>query len=230
MIESADGNPTDPAPDRNLSDYPGKICWLAFCSGPALKREGRKIFPPSEVWMEYIAATNGFLDKTEVFEDDFGLPKAFPVTRKNSSLLFSMKPFCPRTFWVGISRWSFTWPSTDRMEPTRATLLLTAKGKVTSVTTGDGPQSLETAITASRTGIDRVKAAAAPAPYEPVTGAINKADWKALRKLAKPGMRANDYFRVWEKYPMRVGKAEPRSAEFLISARSEAMRHLHIRA
>ena len=31
-----------------------------------------------------------------------------------------------------------------------------------------------------------------------VTTAINKEDWVALRKLAKPGMRANEYISSWE--------------------------------
>lgn len=44
------------------------------------------------------------------------------------------------------------------------------------------------------------------APYEVVTAAINHEDWVALRRLAKPGMRANDYIPKWEKNPVRVGK------------------------
>ena len=43
-------------------------------------------------------------------------------------------------------------------------------------------------------------------PYEAVTAAINKEDWVALQRLAKPGMRANDYIPKWEKNPVRVGK------------------------
>ncbi len=43
-------------------------------------------------------------------------------------------------------------------------------------------------------------------PCEAVTTAINKEDWVALRRLAKPGMVANDYIPKWEKNPVRVGK------------------------
>jgi hypothetical protein len=43
-------------------------------------------------------------------------------------------------------------------------------------------------------------------PYEAVTTAINHEDWVALQRLAKPGMRANDYIPKWEKNPVRVGK------------------------
>jgi len=45
-----------------------------------------------------------------------------------------------------------------------------------------------------------------PSPYEAVTAAINKQDWVALQRLAKPGMKANDYIPKWEKNPVRVGK------------------------
>lgn len=43
-------------------------------------------------------------------------------------------------------------------------------------------------------------------PCETVTTAINREDWVTLRRLAKPGMVANDYIPKWEKHPVRVGK------------------------
>jgi hypothetical protein len=56
-------------------------------------------------------------------------------------------------------------------------------------------------------------------PCEVVINAINQEDWPALRKLAKPGMRANDYITMWENsaragHDVRVGKlltVEPKS-------------------
>lgn len=44
-----------------------------------------------------------------------------------------------------------------------------------------------------------------------VIDAINREIWAALRKLAKPGMRANEYIKLWENsakigHPVRVGK------------------------
>jgi hypothetical protein len=47
--------------------------------------------------------------------------------------------------------------------------------------------------------------------YAAVTNAINREDWDALRRLAKPGMRANEYITMWENsakagHPLRVGK------------------------
>ncbi len=47
--------------------------------------------------------------------------------------------------------------------------------------------------------------------YEAVTKALNHEDWAAVRKLARPGMRANDYIVLWQNsalsgHPIRVGK------------------------
>ena len=45
------------------------------------------------------------------------------------------------------------------------------------------------------------------AAYEVVTNAVNGEDWKALRELAKDGMRANEYIGKWEQEPVRIGKS-----------------------
>jgi hypothetical protein len=42
--------------------------------------------------------------------------------------------------------------------------------------------------------------------YDVVTNAIDRGDWYALRRLAKPGMRANEYIMMWEN-PARAGHA-----------------------
>src|SRR5258706_4879189 len=61
----------------------GRIAWLAFCSGPCLKRDGRLIFPPSDLWKELICAPSGFSDRTTVFQDAFGLPKSVVLYTTN---------------------------------------------------------------------------------------------------------------------------------------------------
>jgi len=86
VSESVDGNPgTFSACGPNgqrLNVGPDYLCplarigWLAFCSGPCLKRPGRLIFPPSDLWKELICAPAGFSDRTEVFDDALGLPKS----------------------------------------------------------------------------------------------------------------------------------------------------------
>jgi hypothetical protein len=45
-----------------------------------------------------------------------------------------------------------------------------------------------------------------PAPYETVTNAINREDWKFLLGLTSEGMGANHYIEYWKKNPVRVGK------------------------
>src|SRR5215471_3960546 len=52
--DSADGNPGRPVRVADLMgfDLQATTSWLAFCSGSALKRDGRRIFPPSAFWKE----------------------------------------------------------------------------------------------------------------------------------------------------------------------------------
>jgi len=89
IIESVDGNPGRPVRTVDLLTGPSaRICWLAFCSGPCLKRVGRQIFPPSDLWKELIASPSGFRDQTIVFEDDMGLPSNMDLfTTKNQPVL-----------------------------------------------------------------------------------------------------------------------------------------------
>src|SRR6266487_4329625 len=63
----------------DLMDLRGRICWLALCSGSALKREGRQLFPPSDLWKELLSAPAGFTDKTTVFDDGLGLPRSIEL-------------------------------------------------------------------------------------------------------------------------------------------------------
>jgi hypothetical protein len=86
VSESVDGNPgtlsacgpngerRDVGPDY-LCEW-ARVAWMAFCSGPCLKRPGRLIFPPYDFWKEMICAPSGFSDRTEVFDDALGLPKS----------------------------------------------------------------------------------------------------------------------------------------------------------
>lgn len=76
-FDSMDGNPGRPSRSMDLLALASaRIAWLAFCSSPCLKREGRQLFPPSGLWKELLAAPAGFADKTERFEDKLGLPRS----------------------------------------------------------------------------------------------------------------------------------------------------------
>src|SRR5262245_9776912 len=49
IYESVDGNPGRPVREADIMgfDVGATYSWLAFCSGPTLKRADRKIYPPS---------------------------------------------------------------------------------------------------------------------------------------------------------------------------------------
>src|SRR5690242_8659120 len=65
--DSSDGNPGRPVRVTDLLQPTGRIAWLAFCSGPVLKESNRKIYPPSDLWKELVAAPpSGFPDSTTV--------------------------------------------------------------------------------------------------------------------------------------------------------------------
>jgi hypothetical protein len=90
IYESLDGNPGRPVrvPDVMSFDLPATFSWLAFCSAPALKREGRQIFPPSPFWKESSVVYSGWSDRTEVFQDDLGLPRSINLVFTNSQSIF----------------------------------------------------------------------------------------------------------------------------------------------
>jgi hypothetical protein len=88
--ESVDGNPGRPVrvPDLMGFDFPATVSWLAFCSAPALKREGRRIYPPSDFWKQSSLVYSGWSDVTEVFDDDLGLPRSINLTSTNNQSIF----------------------------------------------------------------------------------------------------------------------------------------------
>ena len=88
--ESVDGNPGRPVRVADVMglDLPAKVCWLAFCSGPSLRREGRQIYPPSDFWKESALVYWGWSDHTEVFKDTLGLPKSINLFSTNNQSIF----------------------------------------------------------------------------------------------------------------------------------------------
>jgi len=140
--ESADGNPGRPVLVADLMDVRGKIGWLAFCSGPALKIPGRQVFPPDDLWKERCACSGNFNDKTVVFEDSLGLPKSMEIFTEKGQLILQYQI---RQL-VNVLGWHFPlefylvqygpphWPRTNSWE-----VEFTAKGKISSINVGAPP-------------------------------------------------------------------------------------------
>src|SRR5688572_8078763 len=85
---TVDGNPGRPIRESDLLPMRGTICWLALCSGPALQREDRQLFPPSVLWKHVVSAPAGFTDKTAVFEDGLGLPRSVELFTPEQRRIF----------------------------------------------------------------------------------------------------------------------------------------------
>jgi len=86
VATSMDGNPDDAGVMR--LDVSGKVCWLAFCSAPCLKHQGRKIFPPGPFWVESAIASYGWKDRTRVLDDSLGLPESVQLISTNNQTIF----------------------------------------------------------------------------------------------------------------------------------------------
>jgi hypothetical protein len=95
-FESARSNITVniwPSPDGNpLGDEGVNIPWLAFCSGPYLKREGRLI-PLLSDNLRHTPDRYAYTDRTETFADAFGLPRSIDLFLSRSLYLTSAEGF-----------------------------------------------------------------------------------------------------------------------------------------
>lgn len=135
-----DGNPGRPIRERDLMSLRENICWLAFCSGPALRREGRQLFPPSVHWKNVVSAPAGFADKTTVFEDGLGLPRSVELFTPEPCRIFQYQ--VRQT--TNISGWEFPLEFYGVQYRPAATngweLHLTFKGKVTAIGVGKEPK------------------------------------------------------------------------------------------
>ncbi len=134
--QTADGNPGRPVRVSDLMELRGRICWLAFCSGSALKRDGRQLFPPSDLWKELLSAPAGFMDKTTVFEDGLGLPRSVELFTQKDQLIFQYQVRQS----TNVLGWNFPLEFYGvQYRPVRTNgwaVQLTVKGKVTSIGVG----------------------------------------------------------------------------------------------
>ena len=82
-----------PAKDSHpLGDVGVNIPWLAFCSGPCLKREGRLISLPCEI-LRHTPDRYAYTDKTETFQDACGLPSSIDLFLSKTLYLSSVEDF-----------------------------------------------------------------------------------------------------------------------------------------
>ncbi len=130
---SSDGNPGRPVRVMDLMEMRGRVCWLAFCSGSVLRREGRQLFPPSDLWKELMVTTNGFPDRTTVYQDGLGLPQRVELFTPNERCLFQYQ--VRQT--TNVSGWNFPLEFYALQYKPVGTngweLQMTAKGRITSI-------------------------------------------------------------------------------------------------
>ena len=117
-----------------------RISWLVFCSAPTLKQEGRRIFPPSDLWKESSIFYSGWSDSTRVFQDTLGLPRSIELVSTNGQPIFQYQ--VRRS--TNILGWHIPLEYYGvQYEPTRTNgwkVHLTFKGKVTSIGPATAPE------------------------------------------------------------------------------------------
>jgi hypothetical protein len=87
VLESADGNPGRPPGQTDFLLAPGKISWLAFCSGPLLSQKGEGLPLPSDLWKEYLPASWQTSEKITRFDDELGLPERLVLYHNSQPVL-----------------------------------------------------------------------------------------------------------------------------------------------
>jgi hypothetical protein len=150
IIDSVDGNPGGPIrlqhPTPLLGfkdlDTAGRICWLAFCSGPALKRDSHGLMPPDKGWRFMAKAPPVFVHKTTVFDDELALPNSVTLYVTNQQPILQYRA----TLTTNVLGWEFPLEfylaQYSLVAKDEWALALTAKGKLTSIGPGPKPQLL----------------------------------------------------------------------------------------
>ena len=145
ITQSVDGNPGRPVGARDLLSHPGRVAWLAFCSGPCLKREGREVFPPSDQWKFHVSSP--FIERTVVFEDSLGLPRKMTIYTTNSQPVVQYSVTAstnvlgwqiPLEFYLAQYQ-PAELPDSRTFNTNAWQLHMVTKGKVTSVAVGSEP-------------------------------------------------------------------------------------------
>jgi len=160
-LETPDGNPGRTVRRVDALCLQARVAWLAFCSAPCLSREGRRLYPPSDLWKELVSAPNGFTDRTVLFESTLGLPERVDLYAEDRQPVLQYRT----TRTTNVLSWVFPLEfhlaqyrpalnqTTRQFDTNGWELQFTARGKVTSVRPSPAPApppSLETARGVSR--------------------------------------------------------------------------------
>ncbi len=69
-------------------DLPAAVTWQAFGSGPAHRRGGGNLYPPSPFWEQARLSPAAWSERTELFNDDLGLPKSIHLVTAESESMY----------------------------------------------------------------------------------------------------------------------------------------------
>ncbi|RME91429.1 MAG: hypothetical protein D6766_11880 [Verrucomicrobia bacterium] len=105
-LPGAGGGTASPSPTMNILDtarpcplatLPVNITWLAFCSGAYL-RSADRVVPLPTVDLAHAVDAFGYRDETEVFDDDWGLPRQVELFSARTLMKQSAREFAARYF------------------------------------------------------------------------------------------------------------------------------------
>lgn len=146
--ESPDGNPGRQVRVADLMtfDVGGRFCWLALCSGSFLGREGRQIYPPSDLWKQSSLTYSGWTNDLTRFSDTLGLPQRLDLLTTNNQPVFQYQ--ARQT--TNVLGWTFPLEFYGvQYQPAASNvwkLQLTAKGRITAIGPGTTPHIPAAAI------------------------------------------------------------------------------------
>ena len=149
---SADGNPGRPGGvvDLMIADIVANFCWMAFCSPPTLKHEGRTIYPTSDLWKESSIYFTGWKDKTTTFPDELGLPQSIDLVTTNKQQVFEYQAHRTTNFMGWTFPTEFFAVQYFGSSSNGWRVDLTMKGRITSIHEGTEPKVPEEVLKATR--------------------------------------------------------------------------------
>ena len=139
LFKAADGNPGQPVGKADLLSVPGKISWLAFCSGVCLRQDAKHIALPDDLWKEFLPDSWETSKRITTFEDDLGLPERLVLYHESQPVLQYRV-----TGLTNVLGWTFPLEFyLAQYRPIKGNaweLNLTAKGRIVEITEETNPE------------------------------------------------------------------------------------------